>query len=1272
MRVLICPPSEAARQSLECLSAWSRAGLLDPFCWWEIGSDPGDPDLNVVAVRRGDGRQMLLAEALLDSQPEDVALVAFCPGVSSGPIDGSFAQAVEAKLDAAREVLAYQTARPAECAMVVAPAAIAMPVPRELFRAEWSANVYVAPEDRDDPQGVNALAANESRLPAHAAHAIATIADLWRSSQGNEQSTLEILRDRQPAIAPAPVQVVRCFTRGIDAGYLADHVAESVFMPGSSWPNPQPEKFDRVNDATALVAAGARAFMVKHQDVLGASEFEPYELPKDEKLGLFEALKRIIGIVWDRIRRRPYELVVAKVHGVHDWMAAKVEAIDGGATGLKIRRAGEKAREGGQTVELEEVLERPLFVPEGPVANTWSDLRGLAFCLVDGRGLPAELGEGLVERGAKRALVTEPLLIAPDPQIGYSLVRGDREAPACDPLNEDPSMKPDEPKQEPEVESPSESLPSTDAAAEAEVEAPAEVASLAEPAVPAETRSVAEAVKPEPTMEYVADPNPPNTSLQETATGTSPSQESKLERQPAPDVADQASPGPVSAGKSHIAVDMPAADASELLDEPTDAENKDESDSNTEDNRASRERPWLTPESAVIDLDEELEEDPDTVRARSSLLWLVGLRLARNLKKAQAQAESLRAAEDSKLDPESKEAKELAEAEKTESMKRSRGRIRGLIKTAAITFGLSILVALLAWDLPWLVTTPVWGLPLPVRVPVLLLIPVIWLLAMAYQARKLLIRERRESREIAQREIDELNQKMLASIREGDAVRLGRRYNEFMDWAEIVGWYVHRPWIGEPLEQLDIDASIPRGTRPVAFQMAIGESDSDWLAELGAITRSHVFKPGWLNDLYSINQDEVLKTAAGPSRFVSGATSELSSDPAADMSDDLESPRRNLLRGVRRGDYRHVGDNAMTIDLLNRLDGLPLDSAATKVELVSSQNGGTEPLPLSPTWFSAPPNLESLIRRLTPSVIRLTATVGGRHAVGTGVLLEGEELVATAFHVIEGSDSIAAQLANGDLVVATVESVSPESDLAILRLASRVPMLGAVLAADGKLDQGTPVVTLGFQVANEGEPTFSWGLVTATGRTVSSDDVGEGVETVEANYQSAAGASGSPVFNLDGEVVGLHAGSSQAEPQGAGPSHVSHAIPAGLVRTLVEDGSTRSVPRWNANPSTSAAAQGPARRRQVTGTSPSEFFNDLFGSADKQAFLPGHWVLAGSSAHNAVDQVLASPHIVDVSTTRISDYCEGNEFLRPLRLMVHRIDMSAPAAPDTLSSCEDR
>jgi S1-C subfamily serine protease len=976
--------------------------------------------------------------------------------------------------------------------------------------------------------------------------------------------------------------------------------------------------------------------MVKHQEVLGASEFEPYELPEDEKLGLFEALKRIIGIVWDRIRRRPYELVVAKVHGVHDWMATKVEAIDGGATGLKVRRAGEKARDGGQTVELEEVLERPLFVPEGPVANTWSDLRGLAFCLVDGRGLPADLGEGLVERGAKRALVTEPLLIAPDPQIGYSLVRGDREAPACDPLNEDPSMKPDEPKPEPKVEATSESSTSTDAAGEPGGEAPAEAASPAEPAVPAETRSAAE---------------------------------SKFERQPAPDVADQASPVPESASKSHIVGDIPGADASELLDESTDAEDRDGSDSSTENNRAGQERPWLTPESAVIDLDQGLEEDPDTVRARSSLLWQVGLRLARNLKKAQAQAESLRAAEDLKLDPESKEAKELAEAEKAESMKRSRARIRGLIKTAAITFGLSILVVLLAWDLPWLVTTPVWDLPLPVRVPVLLLIPVIWLLAMAYQARKLLIRERRESREIAQREIDELNQKMLASIREGDAVRLGRRYNEFMDWAEIVGWYVHRPWIGEPLEQLDIDASIPRGTRPVAFQMAIGESDSDWLAELGAITRSHVFKPGWLNDLYSINQDEVLKTAAGPSRFVSGATSEVSSDPAGDVSDDLESPRRNLLRGVRRGDYRHVGDNAMTIDLLNRLDGLPLDSAATKVELVSSEHGGTEPLPLSPTWFSAPANLESLIRRLTPSVIRLTATVGGRHAVGTGVLLEGEELVATAFHVIEGSTSIAAQLPNGDLVDATVESLSPESDLAILRLASRVPMLGAVLAADGKLDQGTPVVTLGFQVAKEGEPTFSWGLVTATGRKISFDDVGEGVETIEANYQSAAGASGSPVFNLEGEVVGLHAGSSQ--PQGAGPSHVSHAVPAGLVRTLVEDGSTRGVPRWNANASASAAAQGPARRRQATGTSPSEFFNDLFGSADKQAFLPGHWVLAGSSGHNAVDQVVASPQIVDVSTSQISDYCEGNEFLRPLRLMVHRMDMSTPVAPDTLSSCSD-
>lgn len=1214
MRVLVTPPTQAARESLECLRDWSRAGLLDPFSWWEVSPSGDRQNLEVLRIARGEAEPMLLAEALANSQPDEVALAAFCPVSSNEPVGADFARAVEARVESARQVLAFTQDRPVECSMVAVPGQIGLTVPAELFRAIWAANIYVVPEDRDDPEGVNALAANEERLPAHAAHAISTIAGLWRSADRGEVKMLD--RFEGPRMEPAPVQAVRCFTRGLDAGYLADHVAETVFMPTEGWPNPDREKYDRVGNTEDVNAGGARAFMRKHQITLGPTEFEPYEIPPDEKVGLWEALKRLFGLIVDRIRRRPIEFVVAKVHGVHDWMAAKIEEIDGGATGLKVLRAGESTRQSGSKMDLEDALDGKIHRPDGPVGRTWSDLRGMAFCLVDGRGLPDDLDDNFVDRGAKRALVSDPANIAPDPESGYSIISGERLEAVCDPMRLDPSLQPKEKEEAKEQEVDAENIEDDDGSTSAAAE------------------TGAEAEK---------DPNSKSAPVTDSESGSDgagnisgPDGDSGLK-----EPADSEKSGETDAGQG----DSP---------ETTEGTSEADAKAQTYSGEAKKRWRWSNQES-VVDGEADPEIEARQIRAQKSLLWLVGLALATNIKKTREEAKRLRAQIEAMEQPKDKE---VEEAEKEELKKRSRKRFRDLIKVVVLTFMGSVVLALAAFVF----------LPLIGAVLAVLILPAIWLFVTANEARKMLITEKQESRALAQQGVDEMNLKLLAAIRDGDVPRLERRYGEYLDWAEIIGWFVHHPWIGEPLEPVNMDTSVPEGSRPAAFQMAIGQADTDLLAGLGKATRKHVFRPGWLNDLYASNQTDVLEGPAGSAGLIDPDMAEEVSDPASDVSEDPESPRRNFLRGIRRGDYRHVGDNSMTEDLIKRLDELPLDSVATQIVL-ADEDPEVEPLPPSATWFSAPENLEGLVRRLGPSVVRLKAESDGRKTNGTGVLLPGEELVATAYHVVEGSDSIVATMANKDELSATIESYSAEEDLVILRLEAKANTFGAELGEVESVDQGTPVVSLGFQGSQEAEPTFSWGLVTATQRMVSFDGVGDGVKVLEASYQSAGGHSGAAVFNLDGQVVGIHVGSSPTSKRVTALTHLSHAVPVDRLQSLVSSGGgTGSIPAWAKSAGTSSAAMGAARRRKVTGPSPSDFFGELLKPSNAHAFHADHW--RGATVENLVQVQVRNPEVDSAPDSVVSDYCEGNEFLRPLRLMVHRVDIGKPVAAETLASIE--
>lgn len=155
----------------------------------------------------------------------------------------------------------------------------------------------------------------------------------------------------------------------------------------------------------------------------------------------------------------------------------------------------------------------------------------------------------------------------------------------------------------------------------------------------------------------------------------------------------------------------------------------------------------------------------------------------------------------------------------------------------------------------------------------------------------------------------------------------------------------------------------------------------------------------------------------------------------------------------------------------------------------------------------------------------------GRVVTGTGFAVRPDGLVLTAGHVVEGRNGqdrttrLAIQFAGSRQVwPASVEGTSASADLALLRvrnLTGRVPTVSGFNARSDTLRPGTAVALLGYPLGGALDPSEGEG--DRLGRPLLSVGVVEGTGESGLRVQGYGerGASGSPIFDAEGEVVGV-------------------------------------------------------------------------------------------------------------------------------------------------------
>ena len=169
-----------------------------------------------------------------------------------------------------------------------------------------------------------------------------------------------------------------------------------------------------------------------------------------------------------------------------------------------------------------------------------------------------------------------------------------------------------------------------------------------------------------------------------------------------------------------------------------------------------------------------------------------------------------------------------------------------------------------------------------------------------------------------------------------------------------------------------------------------------------------------------------------------------------------------------------------------------------------------------------------------------------RMGLGSGFIISDDGYVLTNNHVVEGAGSVVVRMSDRREFDAEIIGTDPRSDLALLRIdASDLPTLK--LASDDDLDVGEWVLAIGSPFGLDYSVTA--GIVSAKGRSLPTEQNENYVPFIQTDVAINPGNSGGPLFNLDGEVVGVN---SQIFTRSGGSIGLSFAIPAAVARNVVE------------------------------------------------------------------------------------------------------------------------
>ena len=286
-------------------------------------------------------------------------------------------------------------------------------------------------------------------------------------------------------------------------------------------------------------------------------------------------------------------------------------------------------------------------------------------------------------------------------------------------------------------------------------------------------------------------------------------------------------------------------------------------------------------------------------------------------------------------------------------------------------------------------------------------------------------------------------------------------------------------------------------------------------------------------------------------------------------------------------------------------------------------------------------------------------------SLGSGFIIDQDGYILTNSHVVEGADEVSVVLLDKREFKAQVIGSDKRSDVALLKISAKnLPFV--TIGDPTKLEVGEWVVAIGtpFGFSN----SVTQGIVSAKGRALPGQNLSPFIQTdVAVN----PGNSGGPLFNLNGEVVGINA---QIYSQSGGYMGISFAIPIDVAikvkNELLKHGKVRrgklGVSIQDVSPELAAAFGLP----KVAGALISSLENG--GPAEQAGLAPGDVVLqfSGKTIENSAELARTIGETAPGASVPLRVWRDGSS--REIVVTLGEVDAVSPALKSTQKATLDR
>jgi serine protease Do len=165
--------------------------------------------------------------------------------------------------------------------------------------------------------------------------------------------------------------------------------------------------------------------------------------------------------------------------------------------------------------------------------------------------------------------------------------------------------------------------------------------------------------------------------------------------------------------------------------------------------------------------------------------------------------------------------------------------------------------------------------------------------------------------------------------------------------------------------------------------------------------------------------------------------------------------------------------------------------------------------------------------------------------LGSGFIIDASGIIVTNRHVVEGTTDILVTLQDNTLLRATLLAQSDQIDMALLKVASASPLPSVRFGDSDALRVADRVLAIGSPLGLGG--TVTQGIVSALNRDIRDSPFDDYIQTDAAINH---GNSGGPLFNMQGEVIGMN--TAIFAPMTSGSIGLGFAIPSNDIKFVAD------------------------------------------------------------------------------------------------------------------------